>query len=68
VGGREVKRPYRIEAIGDPDDLSGAVTIRGGLVDRIERRGATVSVNELDKVTITALADVTTPENARPSS
>jgi uncharacterized protein YlxW (UPF0749 family) len=68
VGGREVKRPYRIEAIGDARDLAEAIEIRGGLVDRVEIRGGSVSVNQLDKVTITALADVTTPELARPSS
>ena len=68
VGGREVKRPYRIEAIGDASDLAEAIEIRGGLADRVEIRGGSVSVNELDKVTITALADVTTPELARPSS
>ena len=68
VGGREVKRPYRIEAIGDANDLAEALEIRGGLADRVEIRGGSVSVNQKDKVTITALADVTTPELARPSS
>jgi len=68
VGGREVKRPYRIEAIGDASDLAEAIEIRGGLADRVEIRGGSVSVNQKDKVTITALADVTTPELARPSS
>jgi uncharacterized protein YlxW (UPF0749 family) len=68
VGGREIKRPYRIEAIGDPQDLAEAVRFRGGLIDRVDERGGSAFVSEEDKVTITALADVTSPEYARPSS
>lgn len=68
VGGREVKRPYRIEAIGDPQDLAEAVRFRGGLIDRVSNRGGSASVSEKDKVTITALADVKSPEYARPTS
>jgi uncharacterized protein YlxW (UPF0749 family) len=68
VGGREIKRPYRIEAIGDADDLAEAVRFRGGLVDRVANRGGSASVTEKDKLTITALADVKSPEYARPKS
>ncbi|MDX6232502.1 MAG: hypothetical protein QOH68_1486 [Nocardioidaceae bacterium] len=68
VGGREIKRPFRIEAIGDASTLSGAVRFPGGLIDGITTRGGTATVTEKDKVTITALADVKTPEYARPSS
>lgn len=68
VGGREIKRPYRIEVIGDSQDLAEAVRFRGGLIDRVANRGGSASVSEKDKVTITALADVKTPEYARPTS
>ncbi|MFI5428401.1 DUF881 domain-containing protein [Aeromicrobium sp. UC242_57] len=68
VGGREIKRPYRIEAIGDADDLAQAVRFPGGLVDSVENRGASATVTKLDKVTITALADQKSPEYARPTS
>lgn len=68
VGGREIKRPYRIEVIGDASTLSGAVRFPGGLIDGISTRGGTASVTEKDKVTITALADIKTPEYARPTS
>jgi uncharacterized protein YlxW (UPF0749 family) len=68
VGGREIKRPFRIEAIGDASTLSGAVRFPGGLIDGITTRGGTATVTEKEKVTITALADVKTPEYARPSS
>lgn len=68
VGGREIKRPYRIEAIGDAGDLAEAVRFRGGLIDRVALRGGTAFVSEKRKITITALADVTSPKYARPSS
>lgn len=68
VGGREVKSPFVIEAIGDPATLGEAVAFRGGTVDRFANRGAAASVEEDDTVTITALADVKTPEYSRPES
>ena len=68
VGGREVKRPYVIEAIGSPSTLAGAVRFPGGLIEKISNRGATATVTKKDKVTITALADIKTPEYAQPSS
>lgn len=68
VAGREIKRPYRIEAIGDSADLAEAVRFRGGLIDRVANRGGSASVTQKKKVTITALADVKSPEYARPTS
>ena len=68
VGGREVKRPFVIEAIGDPGTMSEAVRFRGGLIDRVSNAGGKATVEERDKVTITALADVQGPEYARPTS
>ena len=68
VGGREVQRPFVIEAIGDPATMSEAVRFRGGLIDRVSNAGGKAAVEERDKVTITALADVKGPEYARPTS
>jgi uncharacterized protein YlxW (UPF0749 family) len=68
IDGREIKRPFRIEAIGDASTLAGAVRFPGGLVDRVSNRGGKATVTERDKVTITALADIKTPEYARPTS
>ncbi|GAA3532739.1 DUF881 domain-containing protein [Aeromicrobium panaciterrae] len=68
VGGLEVKRPFTIEAIGDPSTLAEAVNIRGGLIDRIATRGGHATVEKEKKITITALADVKSPEYARPTS
>lgn len=68
VGGREVKRPFTIEAIGDPSTMAEAVRFRGGLADKVQSRGGTLTVSVSDKITITALADIKRPEYAQPSS
>ncbi len=68
VGGQEVKRPFTIEAIGDPSTMAEAAKIRAGLIDRIFNRGGTATISKVDKITITALADVKSPEYARPTS
>ncbi|MGA8852105.1 MAG: DUF881 domain-containing protein [Aeromicrobium sp.] len=68
IGGRDVKPPYVIEAIGDTETMATATQIPGGLVDSIERRGGEVSVARKAAVAITALADVRPPEYARPDS
>lgn len=66
VGGREVTAPYVVEAIGDPATLDEALSFRGGTIERIVGRGARASVTAVEKITITALADVKSPEYARP--
>ena len=66
VGGREISAPYVVSAIGDPDTLQEALTFRGGVIDRIRSRGAEASVTTVEKLTVTALADVKSPEYARP--
>lgn len=68
IGGRDVKAPFVIEAIGDPPTMAEAVRFRGGLIDRIVNRGGSATVTERDTITITALADVKSPEYARPTS
>lgn len=68
IGGRDVRPPYVIEAIGDTETMATATQIPGGLVDTIERRGGEVSVTRKSVVTITALADVRAPEYAQPDS
>jgi uncharacterized protein YlxW (UPF0749 family) len=68
IGGREIKRPFVIEAIGDPDTMAEAMKFRGGLVDRVANVGGTATVVKREKVTITALADIESPEYARPTS
>lgn len=66
IGGRQVTSPYRFDVIGDPSTLEEAVRFRSGVADLVKARGAKVSLTRRATVTITALADVRTPEYARP--
>lgn len=68
VGGREVTRPFVIEAIGSPQTLTQAVKFRGGLTDQVEALGGSVDVEERDQLKVTALAQPRDPEYAQPAS
>ena len=48
--------------------MAPAIDFRGGIADRVESRGGTLSVERVDVITISALADVVTPEYARGDS
>jgi uncharacterized protein YlxW (UPF0749 family) len=67
VGGRAVKPPFVIEAIGDPPTMMEAMRFRGGLIDRAKGRGARATVAVRQTLTITALADVKPAEYAQPT-
>lgn len=68
VGGRELTRPFVIEAIGSSKTLRQAVLFRGGLTDQVEALGGTVEIEERDEVEVTALAESREPEYAHPAS
>ena len=68
VSGKQVEGPYVLEAIGDPATMAPSIDFRGGIADRVESRGGTLSVERVDSITITALADVAPPEYARNDS
>jgi len=64
-----VSLPIVIDAIGDSHSLAEGMRFRGGLVSQVEGQkvGGSVSIDELDAVTITSLYDAPTPEYARPA-
>jgi len=55
VDGTVLEPPYVVEAIGEPSLLSGAITFLRGPQDEFEEDGATVDVDELDRVDIRAV-------------
>ncbi|MFY0408251.1 DUF881 domain-containing protein [Solicola sp. PLA-1-18] len=65
VDGRELTRPFVIEAIGSASTLREAVVFRGGLADQVESLGGSVEVDERDRVEITALAERRDPQYSR---
>lgn len=66
VDGKTLTQPYTVVAIGDPPTLAAAMNIPGGAVDSVKRVGGTMSVQQADKVSITALRQPKPRQYAQP--
>lgn len=66
IDGHTIRRPFTIEAIGDPHTLSSAMKFRGGLDDRVTARGASVKIREHSKISISVLAELKADRVAEP--
>ncbi|UQX09898.1 DUF881 domain-containing protein [Candidatus Mycobacterium methanotrophicum] len=66
VDGKTLMPPYSVLAIGDPPTLAAAMNIPGGAVDSVKRVGGTMSVQQSDKVDITALRQPKQRQYAQP--
>ena len=66
VDGKTLMPPYSVLAIGDPPTLAAAMNIPGGAVDSVKRVGGTMSVQQADKVDITALRQPKPRQYAQP--
>lgn len=67
VDGTLVEQPYVFKAIGDPQTLATAMSFPDGVVEKVEQRGGTARVQQLDEVQIDALRVPQEPEYARPA-
>jgi uncharacterized protein YlxW (UPF0749 family) len=67
IDGTLVTSPYVLDAIGDPHTLHGALELVDGPIAQFrEEAGATVHVDELDSLDISAVRKPTTPQYAQP--
>ena len=66
VNGRRYAAPYVIFAIGDPDTLYSALTMRTGVVDILSQWGLTVRVTASDQLLIPAYSGTVDYQYARP--
>ena len=66
VDGKTLMPPYSVLAIGDPPTLAAAMNIPGGAADSVKRVGGTMSVQQGDKVGVTALRQPKPPQYAQP--
>ena len=66
VDGKTLRPPYSVLAIGDPPTLAAAMNIPGGAVDSVKRVGGTMSVQQGDRVDITALRQPKPRQYAQP--
>jgi uncharacterized protein YlxW (UPF0749 family) len=68
VDGRPVSAPYEVVVIGSPQDLQTAMSIPGGVVDRVGRQGGTVDIEQRDRVVVDALRPLDEPQYAQPQT
>lgn len=66
VDNKTVSPPYSILAIGDPPTLAAAMNIPGGAEDSIKRVGARMSVQQADRLDVTALRQPKPHQYAQP--
>lgn len=66
VNGRRYAAPYVIFAIGDPDTLYSALTMRNGVVDILSQWGITVRVTASDQLLIPAYSGTVDYQYAKP--
>jgi uncharacterized protein YlxW (UPF0749 family) len=66
VDGKTFSPPYSVLAVGDPPTLAAAMNIPGGAVDSVKRVGGTISVQQSDRVDITALRQPKPRQYAQP--
>jgi uncharacterized protein YlxW (UPF0749 family) len=67
VDGVALRPPYAFTVVGDPETLSSALRIPGGVVDTVEGLGGRADVEELDRVRVSALRRLEPPQYASPA-
>ncbi|MEU5365039.1 DUF881 domain-containing protein [Streptomyces sp. NPDC005925] len=68
VDGNKINAPYRFKVIGKPQDLEPALNIPGGVVQTLENKQATVTIERSSKIVVDALRAAKRPDYARSSS
>ncbi len=66
VGERPLDPPFTILAIGDPQTLTAALAIPGGVSESVRQRGAAITVTPTTELVVSALHAVSRPEYAQP--
>ncbi|MDH6580050.1 DUF881 domain-containing protein [Kitasatospora sp. MAP5-34] len=68
IDGRSVSQPFRFTVVGNPQDLTPALNIPGGVVRTLEKQQARATITEQQKVVVDALADPKTLQYAKPAA
>ncbi len=66
IDGKPLSAPYSIVAVGDPPTMAAAMNIPGGAVDSVKRVGGRMSVQQFDRVDVTALRQPKPHQYAQP--
>ncbi|MFE2110047.1 DUF881 domain-containing protein [Kitasatospora sp. NPDC059463] len=67
IDGKKVSAPYRFTVVGNPQDLTPALNIPGGVVRTLESHQARATISQQQKVVVDALVDPRTPQYAKPA-
>lgn len=67
VDGVELRPPYRITAIGEPETMASAMQFPQGVVSRVSDKGGRATVSQEDELTVDALHEARSPEYASPA-
>lgn len=66
IDGTRVTEPFLISAIGNPQTLSSAMEIPGGLSENVRQLGASITINQETELTVGALHTLREHRYARP--
>lgn len=66
VDGTSLKPPYRFTVIGDPQTMSSAMEIPGGVTESVRTKGGQATVREFDSINVEALHSNSSPRYAQP--
>lgn len=66
VNNKRYAAPFVIKAIGDPDNLEGALTMRDGVVDSLATWGIEVNIKKQNKITVPRYTGGLTYKYAKP--
>jgi uncharacterized protein YlxW (UPF0749 family) len=64
VNNTKIRSPYKILALGDPETMSTALKIPGGMSETVTTSGGNVIITEFPELEITSSVPLTTPEYA----
>ena len=66
VDGVLLRSPYVIDAIGNPDTLSGALQFQDGFADDVQSESGSVSIKKSDRIEVTVTRTPAKPRYAEP--
>lgn len=68
IDGKKVSQPYRFTVVGNPQDLTPALNIPGGVVRTLESHQARATIVQQQKVVVDALTELRPPLYAKPAA
>ncbi|WP_407917506.1 DUF881 domain-containing protein [Kitasatospora sp. NE20-6] len=68
IDGKDVAQPFRFTVVGNPQDLTPALNIPGGVVRTLEKQQATAVITQQQKVVVDALASPAPLQYGKPAA